>query len=231
MIHILAVSDEQALRGRLPELERVDMLISCGDLPPSYTEVLIHRYAPQHRVMTYGNHDEIFFHDKNPASDCYCRVYKGMYVLDGGVCTFKEGDSEIAVGGYSGAPAYGNNPFFFSESAVKSYIRKLKFKNFFKDCGIDIMISHSAPFFEGFHPNIGAFHEPSASLAEAAGILNPRLWFYGHIHPRYTPEILNFYVENLNMYLINAIPYVYVVYDPETREVQFKEPEKPIRTI
>ena len=67
MIHILAVSDEQALRGRLPELDRVDMLISCGDLPPSYTEVLIHRYAPQHRVMTYGNHDEIFFHDKNPS--------------------------------------------------------------------------------------------------------------------------------------------------------------------
>ena len=231
MIHILAVSDEQTLRGRLPGIDRVDMLISCGDLPPSYTEVLIHRYAPQHRVMAYGNHDEIFFHDKNPASDSYCRVYKGMYVLDRSICTFTQKGTQISVGGYSGAPAYGNSPFFFSDSAVKSYIRKLKIKNFFKDCGIDIMVSHSAPFFEGFDPNIGSFHQPSASLAEAAEILKPRLWFYGHIHPRYTPDILNFYVEKLDMYLINSIPYVYVLYDPETREVHFKEPEQSIKNI
>ncbi len=154
-----------------------------------------------------------------------------MYVLNGGVCSFKHGDTEISVGGYSGAPAYGNSPFFFSDAAVKSYIRKLKIKNFFKDCGIDIMISHSAPCFEGFDPKIGAFHEPSSLLAEIAGILSPRLWFYGHIHPRYTPECLDFYVNELNMYLINAIPYVYLLYDPETREVFFKDPEKRLKTI
>ena len=222
MLRILAVGDEETLRDKPPELGQVDLLVNCGDLSPSYLDFLICKYQPSARVMVYGNHDKIFYHNENYEDQCYSEVYKGMYIINDSLHRVKKNgisglSRDVLLCGYSGAMAYGKRPFFFNEKQAASFVRNLRVKDFFSSLDMDIMVSHCAPDIDGLIKNEDLFHKPSKSLGEIYGKFQPKLWFYGHIHPRSTNEQLDFLV-NDEMYLLNVVPYKFVEFDEVTGE-------------
>ena len=83
-MRILAISDEpsQKLWGsRCREvLEGVDLILSAGDLPPSYLSFLT-CFTSAPVIYVHGNHDDIY--EKKPPEGCLCA--DGKILLIGGV--------------------------------------------------------------------------------------------------------------------------------------------------
>ncbi|MFP4423934.1 MAG: metallophosphoesterase [Candidatus Woesearchaeota archaeon] len=227
MINILAVSDEEVLRDKEITFPRIDLLLGCGDLSPGYMEFLIDRYRPPGRIMTHGNHDDIYFQDSEPVNMEYSRLYCGMFTITEGIHTISkddlpESERDLHLAAYSGACAYGDRPFYFSENDAASWIRNLKWKDFFGNVRMDIMISHTPPALEGV-PYIDFFHRPSKNLAQICERFSPSLWFYGHIHSTYTDKPLDFYYEDTQTHLLNASPFKFIQYDESSQKSHIPE--------
>jgi hypothetical protein len=211
MIKILAVSDLEYLADNKVELEDIDLLINCGDLRPGYLEYLIHRYRPKKSVMTYGNHDKAY-EDSSLQPDEFSQVYRGFNILTNNFLDID--DLNIRIGGFSGARARGESPFYYTKSDAKKFYKKLHLINYFsnmlglKNKETDIFISHHPPNIDNLIPDIGQYHKPCNQLGKIFNLLKPKIWFYGHIEPRYTNEQLDFKYQGSN--IINCSPYKYV---------------------
>ena len=241
MVRILAVSDEERFydKSDIDAIsDGVDILVSCGDLSPRYLEYIIHKSMPYHSIMVHGNHDKDYFRfDHEHRDEGYSDIYKGMYVINQGTYTVSDRDNVtdrdnednsqdssdgLVIWGFSGACAYGKRPFFFEEKDAASFVRSMKLKNLlWKSKPPVIMLSHCPPAIGGLFEYISYFHRPSESLAEIYHAFSPRLWFYGHIHPRYTTQKLDFRIESDtgSMYLLNAVPYKLVDLDLSSGEI------------
>ncbi|MBM7559313.1 metallophosphoesterase family protein [Marinitoga litoralis] len=224
MIDIVAVSDEE--RSYL-NIKKCDILLGCGDLSPGYLDFLMNKLKPKISLMIYGNHDKKYFQNlfKVELSD-YSNTYKGLKIIHQDIINLKEIlniKKSLYISGFSGAYSYGKKPFHFSEKDAKIFKRILGRKKAFKLIkDIDIIITHSPPGLENlFEKNISAFHKGSSIMANIYMKYFPKIWFYGHIHPRYTDQILNFRIHYKNKisYLLNSVPYKYVRYDEEKKEV------------
>ncbi|WP_129409740.1 metallophosphoesterase family protein [Marinitoga lauensis] len=225
MIEIVAVSDEE--RNYIPKkIKKCDMLLGCGDLSPGYLDYLLNTLMPKISYMIYGNHDKKYFKNLFEVElSGYSKIYKGLSILHSQLVNAKKDlgiESDLYITGFSGAFSYGKKPFHFSEKDVKPFKRTLQIKktfNFIKN--IDIIITHSIPGLENlFEKEISSYHKGSKVMANIYKKFFPKIWFYGHIHPRYTDQILNFRVHHNGeiSYLLNVVPYKYVKYDEKTKE-------------
>ena len=169
-MRILAVSDavEEALE--VPKLRdrlgRIDLLVGCGDLPPSYLEGLVTRLNVP-AVTVPGNHDADAF-----------RV-PGWVDLDG---AFRRMASitMVGLGGSRRYKADGRHQYTESEMLVRvaGLLPRLILRRARYGRGVDLVVTHAPP--RGVHdasdlPHIGfeAFH----LLLRAA---RPRLLLHGH---------------------------------------------------
>lgn len=250
MVNILAVSDEELLdrdfRLKIKLEEQVDILINCGDLSPSYMEYLIFEFRPLTTIMVHGNHDRNFINSTqinnySPENSGYSSIYKGINILTKDYFVLDESNTgidlkePITFAGFSGIKSHGQWPFFFKDKQVKTFNKYLKFNNFFKQFGeIDIFLSHSPPKIKNMIPNIDHYHRPSKELGQLYQNFKPKIWFYGHIHKKYTPKNLDFLIsdENNNQtYLINTVPYKFIEFNEETKEVKLKDFEVEYKKI
>ena len=131
----LVISDvvEPALYRELdPEpLADIDLVISCGDLPPEYLSYLVGALqVPLYYVR--GNHD-IRYDDKPPegATDIHGRLmaFQGLRIL-----------------GIEGSRWYNGGPHQYEESEMKWMIRKLWWVLWLRG-GVDIVVTHAPPAF------------------------------------------------------------------------------------
>ena len=93
-------------------LPRVDVLISCGDLPPYYLDFLVSKLdVPMFHVL--GNH---CFVSHDPGTGRHLPgEYPGLRDLNGRLVEY-EG---LLMGGLEGSPIYNKGPHQYSEQAVE----------------------------------------------------------------------------------------------------------------
>lgn len=172
-MRILAISDEpsQKLWGsRCREaLEGVDLILSAGDLPPSYLSFLT-CFTSAPVIYVHGNHDDIY--EKKPPEGCLCA--DGKILLIGGVRILGLG------GSFRYRPDCVN---MYTEPEMQSRILNLR-RKLRATGGFDILLAH-API-----RGVGDDDHPSHRGFECFGPLldryRPAVMVHGHMHQAYT---------------------------------------------
>lgn len=142
----------------------VDLILSCGDLPPEYLSFLTASLnAPLYYVN--GNHD-IRNRSKPPAG---CTNLHGKVVQAGG----------LNILGLEGARWYNGGPFQYSEARMRKIIRSLRGK-IWRRGGIDIVLTHAPP--RHIHDADDRCHRGFDSFRWLIDKYTPRYFIHGHIH-------------------------------------------------
>lgn len=159
------VSNEllEPVRGG-PLYTDIDLVISCGDLPPEYLSSLKHRYdVPLMYVL--GNHD-LRYGSSPPAG---CRY------IDRQMVTFN--DKRIV--GFSGSRWYNGGMNQYTEKEMGSFIGKMRF-TLWRNGAPDIVVTHAAP--RHVKDAEDRCHKGFKSFHKIINKYNPSHFFHGHIH-------------------------------------------------
>jgi uncharacterized protein len=184
-LRILGVSDvvePQIYNSGVEEwLGQVDMIISCGDLPPHYLDFLVSILgAPMFHVL--GNHCYV---PHDPVSKrCSPAAYSGAQDLNGKLAEY-EG---VLLGGLEGSPRYNRGPHQYTEQQVELNLLKLVpgmvLNKVRTGRYLDILVTHSPP--RGIHDDTDIAHQGFTSLNPFIERFKPMLLLHGHTH-RYNP--------------------------------------------
>lgn len=167
-IRILSVSDliDPALTRKIEEktLEPVDLILSCGDLPPEYLSFLRTRLE---KPLFYvkGNHD-IRYIDNSPL---------GCTNIHGRVIVF----NSIKIMGLEGSMWYNGGVYQYRDSEMKKIIQGL-WLPILKNRGVDIVITHAPP--RHIHDAEDLCHMGFQSFNQLIERRKPKLFIHGHIH-------------------------------------------------
>jgi predicted phosphodiesterase len=172
-MRILAISDEpsQKLWGsRCREaLEGVDLILSAGDLPPSYLSFLT-CFTSAPVIYVHGNHDDIY--EKKPPEGCLCADGKILLICG------------VRILGLGGSFRYRPDCVnMYTEPEMQSRILNLR-RKLRATGGFDILLTH-API-----RGVGDEDHPSHRGFECFGPLldryRPAVMVHGHMHQAYT---------------------------------------------
>ncbi len=148
----------------------IDLILSCGDLPPEYLAFLRAKLdAPLYYIL--GNHD--IRYKKSPPQGCV--DVSGRIVREKG----------LRILGLSGSRWYNGGPNQYTEKQMSKTIRNLAL-TLWRYKGVDIIISHAPPRKIGdredpCHRGFQAF----VSLIEKQ---QPPWFVHGHIHALFDTE-------------------------------------------
>jgi uncharacterized protein len=167
-VKILCVADtvEASLYERFNHhrFSDVDLVLSCGDLPPEYLSFLVSATGgPVYYVR--GNHD--FRYETKPplgAMDLHGRIVdcEGTRIL-----------------GLEGSRWYNGGPCQYSDSQMGAMIRKLWPRLWFRK-PVDIIFAHAPP--RGVGDREDLCHRGFRSFGRLIEQLRPRYFIHGHIH-------------------------------------------------
>jgi Icc-related predicted phosphoesterase len=169
---ILTVSDcvESVLYDRF-DAERfpgVDLILSCGDLPPEYISFLVNVFnVPLYYVL--GNHD-IRYNLKPPG---------GCIDLNAKLIQFQG----INILGLEGSIWYNGGPHQYTEGQMRKTIRSLR-AGIRRQGGVDIIISHAPP--RHIHDAEDQCHKGFKSFKWLIDHYSPGYFIHGHIHFNFT---------------------------------------------
>ena len=171
---ILTVSDqaEPALYDnfKIDRFPGVNLIISCGDLPPEYLSFLLTSFnVPLYYVR--GNHD--IRHDGYRADGCTdldgkIEVYRGLRIL-----------------GLEGSHWYNGQPHQYTERQMRKKIRRVRTK-IWRLKGLDIIITHAPP--RHIHDAEDQCHRGFESFRDLIDRYSPRYFIHGHMHFNYTED-------------------------------------------
>ncbi len=159
------------------KLAGIDIIISCGDLPPQYLSFLA-TYFKGPVLYVHGNHDECY--EKTPPGGCTS--------IDGKVFVY-EG---VKIAGLGGSMEYKRGEHLFTERSMKKRVNKLKKKLFFKH-GLDIFVTHSPAF--NLCDGDELPHRGFKSFYKILDKYHPQVFAHGHVHLNYSynqPRIVNY---------------------------------------
>jgi uncharacterized protein len=167
-MRILSVSDyvEPILYdpGSYKCLTGIDLILSCGDLPPEYLTYLVTVFnVPLFYIR--GNHDAMY--EFKPPQGCVD--------LHGKVIVYKG----IRISGFEGSHWYNGGPIQYTEKQMARMVFKTKFKIFWRE-GIDIIITHSPP--KGVHDAKDICHQGFKCFRNLIDRYSPDYFLHGHIH-------------------------------------------------
>jgi Icc-related predicted phosphoesterase len=171
-INILSVSDvvKPILfeRANTAPFADVDLILSCGDLPPEYLSRLVNSFnAPLFYVR--GNHDIRYF-EKPPEGgrDLHRRLEK---------------ISGINILGLEGSRWYNGGPIQYEEWRMRSIIRRLR-PTLWWHGGVDVVITHAPPRF--IHDAEDPCHKGFRSFRQLIEKYQPAYLNHGHIHREFS---------------------------------------------
>ena len=169
---ILSVSDRvvSALYDNFDaeRFPKIDLLLSCGDLPPEYLSYLVGLFnAPLYYVR--GNHD--IRYDAKPPDGCIdlnARLvqYRGLKML-----------------GLEGSRWYSGGPHQYTENEMWKTIRGLRLKIWWQK-GIDLIITHAPP--RHIHDAEDLCHRGFKSFRWLIDRYSPIYFVHGHIHAEFS---------------------------------------------
>ncbi len=170
-LRILFISDEpvKALWDHFDRsrLEGIDLIISCGDLPPQYLSFLA-TFFHGPVLYVHGNHDTSYL--KTPPGGCIC-IDDKVYVYKG-----------IRIAGLGGCMEYMGGPFQFTEWEMWKRAFKLRRRIFFKR-GIDIFVTHAPAF--GLNDAEDLPHRGFKCFYKILEKYHPKYFVHGHMHFSY----------------------------------------------
>jgi hypothetical protein len=191
-LRILAIADSvepQLYNSQVASwLGQVDLLVSCGDLPPYYLDFLASNLNVP-LVHVIGNHCYVP-HDEHKR--CAPDAYPGAYNLHRKVSTVEiaEGVSPLLMAGLEGSPWYNDGPHQYTEAhaalSLSSLVPGLLLNKAQTGRYLDIMLTHAPP--RGIHDNKDRAHMGFPSLLPFLARFKPALLLHGHTH-RYDPSL------------------------------------------
>lgn len=186
---ILTVSDrvEPLLneKGSASHFPGVDLILSCGDLPPEYLTNLVSAFnVPLYYVR--GNHD-IRYGDRPlyGCTDLHARVkkFKGLRFL-----------------GMEGSRWYNGGPHQYTDAQMRNMILSL-WPRVWREGGVDIVMSHAPPRY--IHDAEDPCHKGFKSFRTLINRYSPAYFIHGHIHAHFTDSTQRMSVFN-DTHVINT---------------------------
>ncbi len=166
---ILAVADRvipallEPVRGG-PCLGDIDLIVSCGDLPPEYLAGLRSRFdLPLFYVL--GNHD--LRYGSSPPKGCQC-IDRRIVSSHG-----------LRILGFSGSRWYNGNINQYTEQEMKVFIRRLRLPIWLSG-GLDLVITHAPP--RHIHDAEDMCHKGFKIFHLLIERYRPAYFIHGHIH-------------------------------------------------
>jgi hypothetical protein len=161
----------------------VDMIISCGDLPPFYLDFLASTLdAPLFHVL--GNH--CYLPHDPVTGRCAPEAFLGATNLDGRVVQY----NGLIIAGLEGSPLYNYGPHQYTEQRVAWKLLRLTMALVLEKVQrgryLDIMVTHAPP--RGIHDNPDLAHRGFESLLSFIERVHPAVLLHGHTH-RYDPML------------------------------------------
>lgn len=172
IIKILFISDEpsRALWDYFDKsrLEGIDLIISCGDLPPQYLSFLATFFTGP-VLYVHGNHDDCY--QNTPPEGCIC--------IDDRVCVF-EG---IRIAGLGGSMRYHNGTYQYTENQMLMRVFKLH-RKILRRKGLDILVTHAPA--QGINDGEDLPHMGFSSFFWLLRRFRPKYFVHGHMHLSYS---------------------------------------------
>lgn len=168
---ILAIADEESPYlwdyFEKSKLEGIDLIVSCGDLEPTYLSFLA-TFTSAPVIYVHGNHDDKY--EKVSPEGCICiedqiYVYKGIRIL-----------------GLGGSMRYRPGQHQYTEWQMKKRVWKLKFQLFWRG-GFDILVTHSPAY--GINDGEDLAHRGFQTFVTLLEKYSPKYFLHGHVHMRY----------------------------------------------
>jgi len=171
-MRILTISDqvESALYDRFDgeQFKGIELILSCGDLPPEYLSFLLDKLnAPLFFVR--GNHD-IRYDSKPP---------RGCIDLNANLIKFRG----LNILGLEGSRWYNGGPYQYTEREMHWKIQRLRPKIWWQG-GVDIVITHAPP--RHIHDAEDRCHRGFKSFRWLLDKYLPGYFIHGHIHANFT---------------------------------------------
>ncbi len=166
---ILTVSDTvsaELLESQeiLEKYKDIDLILSCGDLPPEYLTGLRHRYdVPLLYIL--GNHD-LRYHRSPPAG---CQNIDRQIIEALG----------LRIVGYSGSRWYNGGMNQYTEKEMGKFIGRMRLALWRKGSP-DIVITHAPP--RHIHDAEDPCHRGFRSFVNFINKYKPAYFIHGHIH-------------------------------------------------
>ncbi|MGQ9629959.1 MAG: metallophosphoesterase [bacterium] len=177
---ILTVSDEVVPIVQSPRIvERfgdVELVLSCGDLPPHYLEYIVTLLnVPLYYVI--GNHDGGIRRDPKTYEKSFP---SGCVNIDDRIVEYRG----LLIGGLEGSMRYSGEEYQYTEFEMRMKILrmgpKLWFNNLTRGRPIDILITHAPPL--GIHDGEDLCHRGFKSFLSFMDKYKPRYLIHGHKH-------------------------------------------------
>jgi Icc-related predicted phosphoesterase len=146
----------------------IDLVVSCGDLPPEYLSSL----AAALRVPCFyvkGNHD--IRYESKPPLGC-TDLHEKLIRVEG-----------IRLLGLEGCRWYNGGPQQYSERDMKKMIRGLR-PRLWVGKGLDIVFTHAPP--RHIHDEEDLCHRGFRTFRWLIDKYSPRYFIHGHIHALFT---------------------------------------------
>ncbi len=158
------VKDLLESAGGGPAIDDIELILSCGDLPPEYLSALRHRYdVPLLYVL--GNHD--LRYGSSPPLGCLHIDRKIVHV------------ATTRIIGFSGSRWYNGNINQYSEEQMAGFVKKLRFA-LWRGRGVDLVVTHAPPRF--IHDAEDRCHRGFRIFRHFIDKYSPRYFIHGHIH-------------------------------------------------
>jgi Icc-related predicted phosphoesterase len=201
-VRILAICDEVDSRLYGPGIEarrgQVDLLLSCGDLPPYYLDYVASMLSvPLYGV--HGNHDGSLA--RAHAADG--RAEWGMGELHARVVE----EQGLLIGGFDGSLRYNTGSYQYTESGMRAQIAamvpQLLVNRVRHGRFLDILVTHAPP--RHIHDQEDRPHQGFVVFRWFLRTFRPRYHLHGHIHVYDNRTTTR--TEYYDTLVLNAYPY------------------------
>jgi uncharacterized protein len=182
----------------------VDIIVSCGDVPPDYLDYLGGRLnAPVFFVR--GNHDGTYSRD----------AYYGSENLHGRTTSYRG----VRIAGFEGSMRYNDRDVQYTEREMRSLVKRAELRSLVQ--GVPQIVVTHAPI-AGVHDGTDLAHRGFQCFRRLIEAWKPDYFVHGHTHWHYGRECVTG-VHGSSV--INAFPYALFRVKPGT-------PRRPaIRTV
>ena len=150
------------------KLKGIDLIISCGDLSPSYLTFFV-TLCNVPLLYVKGNHDGKY--EKTPPEGCIC-IEDDIYVHEG-----------IRIMGLGGSMEYiPRSSNQYTERAMRRRVQRLWFKLWWRK-GFDILVTHAPAYQVNDLEDLP--HRGFQVFRDLMEKYEPKFFFHGHVHANY----------------------------------------------
>ena len=153
------------------KLEGVELVLSCGDLPPEYLSFLT-CFTPAPILYIHGNHDGKYH--SRPPEGCVC-IEDTIYNFRG-----------LRIMGLGGSMMYSGGPHQYTEQQMERRIRRMRLK-LMRTGGVDIILTHAPA--RGYGDQEDPAHRGFEAFLPLLDKYRPQYLIHGHVHKRYSSKM------------------------------------------